>query len=265
MKQGIFVHVPRTAGSSVWHGLAYTAPRLKIGVLDLYHESIRRFGKAGRARQVLQETLSEIGRRKCIFHHHTRENICSLFGKREAVWTTVLRDPVDRCLSDLFHYKRLAARVRDPAGSLQSDLVDLDVNLTGESAPLSEPAAPDSAHICEILDQSTFQSHFANYYVKFFWSLCMNVRRLGYPNSVTKVRALARTLRRRFAVIGAFENLQNTYDEILKAFDLESAAGCLEHFLMKGPARPDLPTAVRNRVARLFELDYLLLDELKRA
>jgi hypothetical protein len=265
MKQGIFVHVPRTAGSSIWHGLAHAAPRHKIGVLDLYHESIRRFGAPRRAKQVLYETLAEIGRRKCIFHHHTAENICSLFGRRDAVWATILRDPVDRFLSDAFHYKRLAARTRDSAGYLKADLTELDVNLTGESAAVTGPLRPDNWHISEILDQTTSEPHFANYYVKFFWSLCINVRRLGYPNSVTKVRSLARTLRQRFAVIGAFENLQATYADILSAFGMAAESSHLEHFLMKGPARPDVPPSVRRRFERLFELDYLLLDELKKA
>jgi hypothetical protein len=265
MKQGIFVHVPRTAGSSVWHGLAHAAPRYKIGVLDLYHESIQRYGAARRARQVLYETLSETGRRKYIFHHHTAENIGALFGKRRTVWATILRDPVDRYLSDVLHYKRLSARTRDLAGYLKSDLVELDVNHTGERSAMAESLPPDGSRIGEILDQATSESHFANYYVKFFWSLCMNVRRLGYPNSVTKVRSLARTMRRRFAVIGAFDNLQNSYDEILKAFDMETESSRLGYFLMKGPDRPDIPTSIRDRLRRLFELDYLLLDELKRA
>ena len=257
----VFIHIPRTAGSSVWSCLVETASNLGIGVCDLYCESIQRYGDPARVHEVLQHTPPPSDREtRCVFHHHTNRNISEFFRKNETVYATMLRDPVDRFVSDAFHYKRLLKGAPGAEESWKPDLVSMSVDMADLNAEIVEPLRPNELRTREILEIAAAQPSFANYYFKFFWSLLGNEAapdgRYG-PDDVLK---LAMQLRRQFDVIGSFDDLERSYAEITAAFGMAADNERLRRHIMKGHAKPEIADSEKRQFRRLFELDYRLLD-----
>ncbi len=257
----VFVHVPRTAGTSIWHGLANAATKLRIRVCDLHNESVRKYGNIGQPHEVLRETLPLIGKARCLFHHHTARHISAFFRNDETVYTTLLRDPVDRFVSDAFHYKQFV----DDGASGGAHSADYDVRNHVDpelSQDFLRALRQDGLGVREILEIAASEPYFSNYYVRYFWSICMNETVPDGGFRPGDVRALAAQIRRQFTVIGSFNDLQRSYARIMAAFGMGSGADRLERHVMKGRARPDLADAEKQRFEHLFELDYQLMDEL---
>jgi hypothetical protein len=259
----VFVHVPRTAGSSVWHHLAYQGADDQIGVYDIYHESIQRYGVPGCADRFLPDVLSQIDMPSCFFHHHSRDGIFEIFDAYETVFATLLRDPVDRFVSDVFHFRRFF-RSAAATGQLSDGITEYwSKSFTASMTKIDLP-------IRELLDGAAREPSFRNFYVDFFASLCWNVPKRASAESPLRVysaqeiRHLAQEIRRRFQVIGWFGNLQSSFSEIQQAFSLPTDSPPLTNTINTGHDRPKIRPSEWSRYAAAFHADYQLLDELRK-
>jgi hypothetical protein len=258
----VFVHVPRTAGSSVWHHLAYQGADEDFGVFDIYHESIQRYGDPSYTHWFLGDVLRELDMPSCLFHHHSPDGVFDEFAEYDSVFATLLRDPVDRFVSDVFHFRRFirttAAGGRMRARIREAWTEDFMASLTDENVPVRQ-----------LLDSAAREPCFRNFYVQFFASLCWNVPKRDSANvplpvySDQEIRNLAKEIRRRFQVIGWFGNLQSSLSEIQRAFSLPSDSAPLTNTINTGHDKPQLSPREWRRYASAFEADYQLLDELR--
>jgi len=257
----VFVHVPRTAGSSVWHQLAYQGADEQIGIYDIYHESIQRYGIPGCADRFLADVLRQIDVPECFFHHHSRDSIFELFADYDSVFATLLRDPVDRFVSDVFHFRRFFRSAA--AGRLTAEITEswsdkFTSSLTDEDLPVRK-----------LLDCAVREPNFQNFYMQFFSSMCLGDARRYTVNSpppeysTDKIRTLAAEIRRRFQVIGWFGSLQSSFSEIQNAFLLPADSAPLTNTINIGHDKPRLSPREWRRYASAFEADYQLLDELR--
>lgn len=258
----VFVHVPRTAGSSVWHHLAYQGADEQIGVYDIYHESIQRFGVPGCADRFLPDVLRQIDMPDCFFHHHSRDSIFEIFDEYETVFATLLRDPVERFVSDVFHFRRFF-RSAAATGRLSDGITEY------WSKTFTASLTNADLTVRELLDRASREPSFRNFYVDFFASFCWNVPRRASADSpvpvysAQEIRKLAEEMRRRFQVIGWFGSLQRSFSEIQQAFRLPSECAPLTNTINTGHDKPRLSPREWRRYASAFEADYQLLDELR--
>jgi hypothetical protein len=93
----VFYHVPRTAGSTMWHSIAHSfSPIENLEIMDTYYQSLKRFGCANHEEEILQEFLLSNTKENSLIHVHSKikfyelENIDLLiFGKRNIfTWRT---------------------------------------------------------------------------------------------------------------------------------------------------------------------------------
>jgi hypothetical protein len=258
----VFVHVPRTAGSSIWHHLAYQGADEGIGVYDIYHESLQKFGVPGCSDRFLADDIRQIDLSSCLFHHHSRESVFEHFAAHETVFATLLRDPVDRFISDVFHFRRV---FRNAAAS--GRLADHITRSWSEhfTSSLCQADLPDG----ELLKRAARERTFQNFYVQFFATMCWNVPQAESLNSPVpsytsqEIHQLAQDIRRHFQVIGWFGTLQQSLSDIQAAFQMSSGGMPLTHTINKGHDRPLIGPAQRLRYSAAFEADYQLLDELR--
>jgi hypothetical protein len=105
-KRLLFVHVPRTGGSNLWYSCAYSwvDKNETINFLDLYHESLTRFGSINHASEVVSILADRFSASKIdmMIHHHNGFGIWRLLGA-DFDYCTLLRDPLERYISWYFH------------------------------------------------------------------------------------------------------------------------------------------------------------------
>lgn len=258
----VFVHVPRTAGSSVWHHLAHQGADQQIGVFDIYHESIQRCGLPGCSEEFLPAVLHSLDMPRCFFHHHSRENIFGHFAGFKSVFATLLRDPVDRFISDIFHLRKY---IRSAAGTGR---------LTGDitrfwSEQFVADICRDDVTVGDLLEQAARVPGFRNFYLQFFTALCFGPPRRDFTRSwpvdysSQEIRELALEVRRRFQVVGWFGDLHQSFAEIQQAFTLRPGSASLTNTINASHDRPPLRSSEWSRHAAAFDGDYQFLDELR--
>jgi hypothetical protein len=95
----VFFHIPRTAGSSMWHSMASSFTDYKdLAILDTHHESIKRFACADHEEEILDEFLRDNMRKNYLLHVHSKVNLLTkndidvaCFGTRNRfTWRTSL-------------------------------------------------------------------------------------------------------------------------------------------------------------------------------
>jgi len=166
----VFVHVPRTAGSSIWQSMARLADVHQIPVFDIYRESNVRYGIPEASDRVLEESVEPLATTRFFFHHHTAENIFRHFKPGESVFATVLRDPVDRFVSDVYHYRRFI-RSTEPDSPFAVHTARF------WSARFTNCLRRDDVDPRELLDLGAAEDFFRNYYVNFL-RRCAGARRV---------------------------------------------------------------------------------------
>ena len=93
----IFFHIPRTAGSSIWHSLANSFNEIEsLGILDTYNESFIRYACFNHEEEILKEFLELDHKGNFLIHVHDKIKFSDLnyvdlvvFGKRNLfTWRT---------------------------------------------------------------------------------------------------------------------------------------------------------------------------------
>jgi hypothetical protein len=241
MKNRVFVHVPRTGGSSVWHSLAHLAPRFSVGVIDIYYQCQLNGGTLAGAKDVVRDIRREIGDAPCLFHHHTSEPVYDVFSLKDTIFATVLRDPVDRFISAVVHYRNFV--------TTHSDLKFIEYHAMIWGRDFFDYCVKPDVEIGELLDLAATQKYFRTYYTTFFASL--------FDMAETSA-ALPVRIREVFSVIGRFESLAASYSDIAVLFGMGAAE--LDHIVNMGNTRPLVSDSDRVRYAAALHVDYELLD-----
>lgn len=256
MKNLIFVHVHRTGGSSVWHNLVPLATQAGWGICDIYHQSKLAYGIPIRVQDVLTGLREKVGEKACLFHHHTTEPIRSSFDDSQTIYATVLRDPVDRLVSLVYHIRELLQSPETPPA-----YAEYYGQLCGEEfcRRLTKP----DVKIEELLEVAATQTFFASYYTQLFYSLCHSAE----PDPVVamspgKRRKLAEETRRMFAVIGWFSDLELAFSRIVQTFGIGQGSDRMQVTINRAERRPPLLPFVRRRYERLLESEYDFVDQL---
>ena len=178
------------------------------------------------------------------------------------VYATVLRDPVERFVSDVFHLRQalsgraLDARMVEFVCAPWSSTLRRAMRQYQDLDPL------------ELLDTAAADGFFCDYYLSFFLAMLDNEScdgRAKWPHRTSDsdaLRSLAARICERFEVVADFANLESAYSTIASAFDLRDVAGPLSLHLNPGRGRPRSSEFARSRYESLFAGDYQLLDEI---
>ncbi len=258
----MFVHVPRTGGSSIWHCLSAAALQKRRLVCDLYHESVKEHGTPAWPNEAIACVMTLQPGASFVIHHHTPQPLQRGSGAHRMLYATILRDPIERFVSDVFHLRR----------TFRGNLLDarmIEFVCSGWSSPLRRMMrqSPDpDPH--ELLDTAAADGFFRDYYLSYFSALLDDEPGDGWinwPNRTTDshaLRSLAVRVFRRFEVIADFTDLERAYSMIASAFELRDVAGRLNRHLNPGHTRPAFYEWARLRYEQLFAGDYQLLDEI---
>ncbi len=109
----VFFHIPRTGGSSIWHALAAAADVADVPIVDLFHLARQDYGCSDQAYSVLTERQQFVRERSTLIHLLTPHNIGYFFDAANVVYATVVRDPIDRFLSDMCHLREALPQSTD--------------------------------------------------------------------------------------------------------------------------------------------------------
>jgi hypothetical protein len=107
----VFLHIPKTGGSSFWHSLSFhinsSGPH-EFGVRDAHHDSLVNFdGDANKSYQSLVRIINEfreLNLKKLFVHYHQcRGDLIALLPN--ALYLIMLRPPLDRMYSGFRHWR----------------------------------------------------------------------------------------------------------------------------------------------------------------
>lgn len=260
MMNFLFIHIPRTGGSSIWHRLVALATQNGTGICDIYHESKITFGSPIRASRIITSTRNRIGTMRCMFHHHTDEPILNAFEDNNVVCSTVVRDPVDRFISEVFHCRAFLRSC--PA---TNDFLEYHIQHWGR--PYVEALLQEDKDPHQLLDIASRVAFYSNYYTLYFSTLlgmCPAGAALSWRGStaLNNVRELATLVESRISVIGRFDLLQSAFSQTVRLFEIGSGAEQLDLHMNRRACEASLSGSDRRRYRRIFSLDYHLLEEL---
>ena len=102
-QRAVFVHIPRTGGSNLWHSAAhaFSVGPDPIPIVDLFHESLCRYDNIQSTARAA-EAFRLFNLPRCLVHHHTSFGIWRSLG-HDLRYFTILRDPIERAISHYFH------------------------------------------------------------------------------------------------------------------------------------------------------------------
>ena len=259
VKNCVFLHLPRTGGSSIWHSLVDLATGRRRGICDIYHHTKQTFGAPIRGGEIIAELRQRVPEMPCLFHHHTDEPVLDCFPTNESLFATVLRDPVERFVSEVFHSRSFLRSCSDP------QFVAYHERHWGRIyvRALLDPRIKT----WQLLDVAASVRFFHNYYTKFFANL-LALRPARSGTAITAAGAylqhLASEIRSKVDVVVFFDDLQDAYSRIVTAFELGDGSERLKHAINVASRSRAVPGEHRRRYRRLFRSDYELIEMLTR-
>jgi hypothetical protein len=257
----VFFHIPRTGGSTLWHTLKARAIGANINVLDLYEQSVVQYQSPVKACDVLEKWLKEQSPQQLentVCHHHAYQNITRLLPPGPNSYTTIVRDPVERIISNALHHKEFwRVRNDNPMTIKEWDGFTDDFNdaLLEENFPLEE--------LCLMAASQPF---FQNSYIKHFWHLLLSDPTelvIGkWPNINDIFSKTVDAVLDSFDFIGVYPDLTRTCFEISRHMKLPFPNIVMLTTVYNGLVKPNLSEDIRERMRELNEADYQFLEEL---
>jgi hypothetical protein len=251
----VFCHIPRTGGSSVWHALAECAAKTGVPILDLYWLSMSQYSSTGFAYNVLSDHAGILSRQSTLIHLHTFDNISYFLSEKEVIYTTIVRDPIDRFCSDVAHLHNALLKFSESAREEFFASVPW-------SPDLKSLMIDDAASLDALLELAARESFFRFFYFHFFFAvLCakpLPIKEFEPPNEHA-IKYLAGRIKERFAYIGRYPDVAESFHNIAECFGLphDRDRPFTQHI-----NRTDVNKSVqhsRERFAGAFQCSYQLL------
>ncbi len=254
----VFFHIPRTSGSSVWHSLTRRAVASGVGVFDLYAHARRLTGSPYNTQAALGDILARGAGsvERGLFHHHTRRNICALLPPERHHYVTVLRDPVERFISEIFH---LRAFVRNGPNFWSPERRHLRHLLSrpARAALGRRVVCPDELLLC-----AAAEPFYRDFYINSFWELMFGdeaAARAPFQSVGPEVAPrVAAAVRDRFAHIGRFSEVEGSVGAIAALAALPGGADGVVR-VKNGVGKPVLRAETLARLRAENAADYQFL------
>jgi hypothetical protein len=252
VKHLVFFHIPKTGGSSMWHALAAKADLQGIPIVDLYYESIIKYSDSSKTIEAISDRQRLLRARTCLIHHHAEVKIQNYFDA-PPYYATIVRDPFDRFLS---HITFLSTKLR--SGQMRKEAI---LGL-GDPVEILRVLADPSITTHSLIDICSRSDYYQNYFRNWFGKLLLGRNGLGGDEDIKDVydQCFPEYVRSAFKNISCFTDLNKSFDEITKSFELTFGHVTLGHML-KVP-KECISESVRMKFISYFKKDYAFLQEL---
>ena len=208
----LFLHIPKTAGSSFNHVFKKIVPE------DRYFEHME-------SRSAEIEPISRIVRPFFLSGHFTFEQVTQIIERRDVFSVSIVRYPAEQFVSHLNWVKYVGSPQFSNPGAIPDAIMSL-------AKPLFETPLSEVNRIAELIDTATGRKLFDNLQVRYLMSgqaddvgpahveaALKNIRRMSFVFPLAEVdRALA-MLRQQFPKIGALQRLNEA--RIRDEFELD--------------------------------------------
>ncbi|WDU63941.1 hypothetical protein LRS56_05320 [Pseudomonas poae] len=270
----IFLHIHRTGGSTLWHTLSNAATRQNHQVIDLYYESWAAFQNPFSTVDAI-EKMNADGRQinwnddALLIHHHTRQNIGNSLPSEALYYATIIRDPVDRFISEVFHIRKLlmeGAELTEEFSFYGGEFTWYR-EVLGESLYtmfMQETVDPD-----ELLIAASKCPYYQNFYFNVFWSALINDQSTFTPtyrpSNITEGQRhkLVTAVREKFAYIGRYPQLKRAISAVayLSGLSINPDADLVH--VKNASNKPDIRPETLAILRKANEDEYLLLEMLE--
>jgi len=252
VKHLVCFHIPKTGGSSVWHALAAKADLQGIPIVDLFYESIIKFSDSSKTIEAITDRQGLLRARTCLIHHHAEIKIQNYFDT-PPYYATIVRDPFDRFLS---HITFLSTKLR--SGQMRKE----EILGLGDPVEILRVLADPSIATHSLIDICSRSDYYQNYFRNWFGKLLLGRNGLGGDEDIKDVydQRFPEHVRSAFKKISCFTDLNKSFDEIAKSFELTFGHVTLGHMLKVPKER--ISESVRLKFNSYFKKDYAFLQEL---
>lgn len=272
----IFFHIHRTGGSTVWQTLSKAAISQNRPVIDLYFESWMSNQNPFDTPSIIEKMVADgmqiaWDSESLLVHHHTRQNIEQLLPNLSHTYATIIRDPVDRFISEVLHIRKLlmhGAALTDNFPFYEAEHVWYR-NVLGE--PLYRLFLMKDSDPDELLTKASNCPYYKDFYFNTFWSALKGRNRSINPThfmtaiDADRRRMLVDAICDKFFYIGQFPQLKRTISNIAYLTDLAiNLETDLVHVDNK-TTKPCLQPTTLDVLRRANEDEYLFLSMLKGA
>jgi hypothetical protein len=255
----VFCHIPRTGGSSVWHALAESAASAGVPIIDLYYLSQLNYGSTQFVYNVLADYRDLLKSTRAIIHLHTLHNIGYFLQDENIVYTTVVRDPIERFCSDVFHLHNALLTFTEAA---RQDFL----NKMPWNSDFAAMMIDDTAPLDQLLEAAAEEPFFRFFYYHFFFGiLCSKpvpTNQFQPPDGADAIEDLARRVKQRFAYIGRYPDVAGSFHAIAESFGLphDRSQPFSKHINHSGVNQKIQHS--RQRFADTFRTSYQLLESI---
>ena len=261
MSTVVFYHLLRTGGSSIWASLWYSAAQDSKHHWDLYHTARTRFGDNRLVYKAVQYEQENSGRQPCVIHHHIPLAITPCTEVNTTA-TTIVREPIERFLSEVQHGMSLLAGEMDDVHKAGCISAENELLGSGWPAELIERVKRDHLSFLQTVEATQSYKHFNSYYQLWFARFCYpQLSALSYQETYEKLPSLAdlaTKIMRNFSYIGRFPDIQRATLAMARLAGLRCSGD--QRWLNR---RDKPPQCVSNKVdVTLFKSEYKLLGEL---
>jgi hypothetical protein len=254
----VFFHLLRTGGSSTWSALVAAAGRAGLPVCDLYHQSRQEYGDNLAIHATMYDFQRFVRKHDCLIHHHIPHCLAPYFDE-PICYTTILRDPVDRFISEVNHVRHLLNGEVDTL-HMQGRITPYEEILgLGWTKELLDMAADESIEFSKVLLTAADHPHFCRYYSGWFNRLLnVELSKQTYESALASTispATLAEQIRGEFAYIGSFKTLEESIRDIATRYGL-TGVGTSEWLnnRMSGNILPELRASLKPAFAEDYEL-----------
>jgi hypothetical protein len=261
----LFVHIPRSGGSNLWHSSAqsFFAADRSIHILDIYHESLVRYGTIHETTRTIKD-LDLASFDRCLVHLHTSFGLWRLL-EGDFTYFTILRDPVERAISYYFqslnrHYNvDMEKRVYSPkqlnTKNAPLDLGDRTLEPLIRISKRHDLLSPEA--IIRFIADGAGSNFYINFMRRYFeiegeHDFCKPSR---FPRF--KVRALAEKMKQHFTHV--FFSVEDAFAFLENSFGHKIAQ---RNWMPNQAPRPliENPRRLRRRLLPYLKHDYRLMQ-----